>query len=70
MTWNAWAPFVLDGGKRRDLTRTIRFNVHNRAFTVAGFSPQVSIIQEQRTTNGQLHGYERISGELRFVRLF
>ncbi len=67
---DAWARFVLGGGERRDLTRTIRINVHNRGFTVGGFSPQASLIQEQRTSNAQLHGYERISGELRFVRLF
>ena len=67
---DTWAPFVLGGGDRRDLTRTIRINVHNRGFTVGGFSPQVSLIQEQRTSNAQLHGYERLSGELRFVRLF
>ena len=65
-----WAPFVLGGGKRRDLTRSIRLNVHNRGFTVGGFSPQVSMVQEERTSNAQLHDYERISGELRFVRLF
>ncbi len=65
-----WAPFVLGGGKRQDLTRSIRLNVHNRGFTVGGFSPQVSMVQERRTTNAQLHGYDRISGELRFVRLF
>ncbi|MDE0174794.1 MAG: surface lipoprotein assembly modifier [Defluviicoccus sp.] len=66
----SWAPFVLGGGPRRDLTRSIRLDVHNRAFTVGGFSPQVSLVQEQRTSNAQLHGYDRISGELRFVRLF
>ena len=65
-----WAPFVLGGGSRSDLVRSIRLNVHNRAFTVGGFSPQVSLVQEQRTSNAQLHGYDRISGELRFVRLF
>ena len=65
-----WAPFVLGGGERRDLTRSIRLNVHNRGFTVGGFSPQVSMVQEQRTSNAQLHGYDRLSGELRFVRLF
>ena len=65
-----WTPFVLGGGPRRDLTRSIRLNVHNRGFTVGGFSPQVSLVQEQRTSNAQLHGYDRISGELRFVRLF
>ena len=66
----SWAPFVLGGGSRRDLIRSIRLNVHNRAFTVGGFSPQVSLVQEERTSNAQLHGYDRISGELRFVRLF
>ena len=65
-----WAPFVLGGGSRRDLIRSIRLNVHNRAFTVGGFSPQVSLVQEERTSNAQLHGYDRLSGELRFVRLF
>ena len=67
---DSWAPFVLGGGKRSDLTRSIRLNVHNRGFTVGGFSPQVSMVQEERTTNAQLHDYDRISGELRFVRLF
>ena len=65
-----WTPFVLGGGERRDLTRSIRLNVHNRGFTVGGFSPQVSVVKEERTSNAQLHGYDRISGELRFVRLF
>ena len=74
LRWTAyrgeWAPFVIGGGERGDLTRSLRVNVHNRAFTVAGFSPQVSMVQEERTSNAQLHGYDRISGELRFVRLF
>ena len=65
-----WARFVLGGGSRSDLTRTMRFNVHNRSFTVAGFSPQASVVTEDRTSNAQLHGYDRIFGELSFVRLF
>ena len=65
-----WAPFVLGGGERKDLTRLLRLDLYNRAVTVLGFSPQVSAVQEERTSNAQLHGYERISGELRFVRLF
>ena len=63
--------FYTEGVKsRRDLTRSIRVFVHNRALTLEGFSPQVSVVQEQRTTNAQLYDYERIFGELRFVRLF
>ena len=65
-----WFPFVTGGTPRKDLTRSIRVNVHNRAFTVGGFSPQASLVQEQRTSNAQVHDYERVSGELRFVRLF
>ena len=65
-----WFPFVLEGGPRRDVTRTFRLNAYNRAFTVKGFSPQVSLVQEQRTSNAQLHDYKRIFGELRFVRQF
>ena len=65
-----WAPFVVGGGERRDVTRAFRFDLHNRAVTVGGFSPQVSMTQEERTSNAQLHGYDRLSGELRFVRLF
>ena len=66
----SWAPFVIGGGERRDLTRTMRLNVHNRGFTVAGFSPRASVVTEERSSNAQLHGYERIFGELSFVRLF
>ena len=66
----SWAPFVIGGGARSDVTRSIRIDVHNRGVTVGGFSPQVSMIQEERTSNAQLHGYDKISGELRFVRLF
>ena len=66
----SWLPFVEDGGPRRDLTRTIRLFAHNRALTVEGFSPQLSVTRESRTTNAQLHDYERTFGELRFVRLF
>ena len=65
-----WFPHTAPGQKRSDLTRTIRLFAHNRALTLEGFSPQVSVTQEQRTTNAQLYDYERISGELRFVRLF
>ena len=52
------------------MTRTIRLFAHNRALTLKGFSPQISVTREQRTTNAQLHDYQRTSGELRFVRLF
>ena len=65
-----WSPFVLGGGPRRDLTRSFRLNVYNRGFTLAGFSPQISLVREVRTSNAQLHDYKRLYGELRFVRQF
>ena len=65
-----WFPFTTPGQSRSDLTRTLRLFAHNRALTLEGFSPQVSVTQAQRTSNAQLHDYERIFGELRFVRLF
>ena len=74
LRWTAyrgdWSPYVLGGGPRSDVTRLVRLYAHNRAFTVAGFSPQVSLVQEVRTSNAQLHGYDRISGELGLVRQF
>ena len=65
-----WLPFTEDGSSRRDLIRNFRLSVHNRGFTVQGFSPQLSVVREDRTSTAQLHDYERIFGELRFVRLF
>ena len=65
-----WFPFTTDGSPRNDLTRSFRVNVFNRGFTVGGFSPQVSLVREDRTSNAQLHDYERSFAELRFVRLF
>ena len=51
-------------------TRFLRVSVYNRAFILYGFSPQVSLVNEVRTTNAQLYDYKRTGGELRFVRLF
>ena len=74
LRWSAyegnWFPFTSDGSPRRDITRSFRINAYNRGFTLGGFSPQVSLVREDRTSNAQLHDYERTSGELRFVRLF
>ena len=65
-----WFPNTPDGSPRRDLTRSLRLDVYNRAFTVGGFSPQLALVREKRTTNAQLYDYQRVFGELRFVRLF
>ncbi len=65
-----WFPFTTTGASRNDITRSLRLSAYNRAFSFEGFSPQVSLVREDRTSNAQLYGYERTSGELRFVRLF
>ena len=65
-----WTFFTGSDQPRRDLTRSFRLNAFNRGFTVEGFSPQVSLVREDRTSNAQLHDYEKTFGELRFVRLF
>ena len=43
-------PFTEDGSPRSDITRHLRVFAHNRAFTVGGFSPQVSLVREDRTS--------------------
>ena len=64
-----WFPHTA-GEPREDETRSVRLSAHNRALAWQGFSPQVSVIREDRSTNAQLYDYERTSGELRFVKLF
>ena len=65
-----WPPHTPAGEDRADRTRSLRLSVHNRAFTVYGFSPELVVVNEQRETNAQLYDYERTHGELRFVRQF
>ena len=61
---------TIDGLPRRDRTRTYTVSVHNRGFTVLGYSPRVSLIRERRGTNAQALDYERNRVELSFVRQF
>ena len=64
-----WFPHTA-GGPREDRTHSLRASVHNRALAWQGFSPEVSLVHEVRSTNAQLYDYERTGGELRFVKLF
>ena len=61
---------TIDGLPRRDRTRTYTVSVHNRGFTVLGYSPRLSLIRERRGTNAQALDYERNRVELSFVRQF
>lgn len=65
-----WFPHVPDNGARKDETWSARLSAYNRGFTLYGFSPELGVVHEVRSTNAQLYDYERTSGELRFVRLF
>ena len=65
-----WPPHTPPGEDRADRTRSLRLSVHNRAFTLMGFSPELVIVNEERETNAQLYDYRRTHGELRFVRQF
>ena len=59
-----------DGSAREDRTRSLRVSLHNRGFTLFGFSPELVVVNEERETNAQLHGFQRTRGELRFVQQF
>ena len=61
---------VLDGSPREDVTRSLRLSGHKRDFTIRGFSPQLSVTHERRSSNAQQADYRRTWGELSFVRQF
>ena len=64
------AHHTIDGEPREDRTTTVSLSVHNRAVTVLGFSPRLSLVREERETNAQTLDYDRNRAELSFVRLF
>ena len=66
----SWFPYTKYGETRRDLTRTLRLSIHNRAVAVGGFSPQITLGVEKRTTNAQLHDYDRNFAEISLVQVF
>ena len=65
-----WFPNTPPGEDRADRTQSVHLSVHNRAFTLMGFSPELVAVHEERDTNAQLYDYQRTRGELRFVRQF
>ena len=62
--------FTLDRMPREDRLRVLSGSVFNRAFTLYGFSPRVTVINEQRETNAQGLEYDRTRAEVSFVRQF
>ena len=65
-----FAHSTIDRRPRRDETQTLSTSVHNRAVTVLGFSPRLSLVREERDTNAQALDYTRNRAELSFVRQF
>ena len=66
-----WYPFIADNTKpRADQTRILGVTLLNRAFTVYGFSPQISYSNQFRESNAQAFDYQRNLIELRWVRQF
>ena len=61
---------TIDRKPREDETQSLSLSVHNRAFTVLGFSPRLSVVREERDTNAQALDYNRNRAELSFVRQF
>ena len=61
---------TIDRQPRKDETQTLSLSVHNRAVTVLGFSPRISLVREERDTNAQALDYDRNRAELSFVRQF
>ena len=61
---------TLSGEERRDRTRILRASVNKRDWTLFGFSPRFSLVQEKRESNTQGASYGREGGELSIVRLF
>ena len=65
-----WSFFTGDESPREDRTGTLSLSLHKRDFTLYGFSPQVVVTREVRSSNAQLHDYQRTRGEVRMVRQF
>lgn len=61
---------TIDQEPRGDRRRTLSVSGHNRAVTVLGFSPRLSLINEKRSTNAQGLDYKRNRAEISFVRQF
>ena len=56
--------------KRRDRLGIIRLALHNRAFALGDFTPELALVREQRKSNVELYRYQRSRIELGLRRLF
>ena len=65
-----YAHLTLHGRPRFDRTRTLSLTVLNRAVTLYGFSPQLTLSYDVRLTNAQTQGFDRSRAELSLQRQF
>ena len=66
-----WFPFTLDGAPREDRVRILSVSAFQPARSPSGgFSPQLSLVNEERKSTAQLYDYSRTRAELRFMRQF
>ena len=72
LRWTDYAgaqpPFTPDGESREDRTDTLSTSLYNRTFTLYGFSPQLVVTREVRRSDARLQDYDRLRGEVQFVR--
>ena len=61
---------TINSEPREDRLRILSGSVYNRALTVFGFSPRVSVINEERETNAQALDYTKTRAEISFVKQF
>ncbi|MCY4467750.1 MAG: surface lipoprotein assembly modifier [Thiotrichales bacterium] len=61
---------TMDSEAREDRLRIVSGSVYNRALTVFGFSPRITLVNERRETNAQALDYQRTRSQITFVRQF
>ena len=62
--------FLTGGQVQKDETRSFGLSVHRRNFTIAGFSPELSVTWTERKSNNRLSAYDRVASELSLTRPF
>ncbi len=61
---------TVDGSDREDVQRSLRLSLFKRDLTFIGFSPRITLIHQQRSSNVPIADYKRTSAELSFVQQF
>ena len=70
--WRRYEAPIPTFGPDRRLDRTLAGQIRalNRRIELFGFTPEITLRHERRSSNIDLYDYERTAGEVRFVRLF